>query len=78
MGDTLSQLDYHAAEIIHHRQQHAAHVIDLFGRDGIIVGGFKLADSVHIAHAMDQGDDGFADALFEHFFTDHVCVGDGE
>ena len=29
MGNTLGQLDYHAAEIIHHGQQHPANVIDL-------------------------------------------------
>ncbi len=51
--DALRKFYHHAAEIIDHRQQHAAHVIDLFRRDRVVMRGFKLANGGHIAHAVD-------------------------
>ncbi|CCJ89655.1 hypothetical protein BN132_1583 [Cronobacter turicensis 564] len=53
MRDALREFNHHAAEIIDHRQQHTAYVIDLFGRDRIVMRGFELANSGHIAHAVD-------------------------
>ena len=38
--DAFRQLDHHAAEILDHRQQHAAHVVHLLGRHGVIVDRF--------------------------------------
>ncbi|MNS73022.1 hypothetical protein D3C72_1064490 [compost metagenome] len=66
--DTLRQLDDHAAEILHHRQQHAAHVVDLFGGHRIVLSGFQLADGVHIAYAMHQIGDALAELFGQGFF----------
>ena len=40
--------------------------------------GFKLADSRHIAYAVDQRDDGFPDAVAQYVFADHVRIREGE
>ena len=74
MGNPLGKLDNHAAEVIHHGQQHPAYVIDLLRGDGIGVRGFELANGRHIAHAVDQLDDGFPDAVAQHVFADHVRI----
>ncbi|CCJ85925.1 hypothetical protein BN133_2302 [Cronobacter dublinensis 582] len=74
MRDALSKLNDHTAEIIDHRQQHAANVIHLLGGDGVVMRGFELANSGHIAHAVDEADDRFADALFQHVFAHHAAV----
>lgn len=78
MRDTFGQLNNHAAEIINHRQQHAANVIDLFRRDGIRMRGFQLADGGHITHAVDQVDHRGADAFTQHLFAHHFGIGQRE
>ena len=74
MGNTLGDFNHHAAEVINHRQQHAANVVHLFRGDRIRMGGFKLTYRGHIPHAVDQGDDGFPDALLHDFFADDVAI----
>ncbi len=78
MGNTFGKLYDHAAEVIHHGQQHTANVIDLFGRDGIRVGSFKLADGRHVAHAVDQRHDRVTDAFAQHLLGNHFGVGQRE
>ena len=34
----------------------------------------RLTNGRHIAHAVDQGDNGFTDAVAQHVFADHVCI----
>ena len=74
MGNPFGQLDHHAAKIIHHRQQHAADVIHLLGRDRIRLRGFQLTDGGHITHAVDERHDGLADAFTQHVFRHHVSI----
>ncbi len=74
VGDALRQLDDHAAEILHHRQQHAAHVVDLFGGHRVVLGGFQLANSVHIAHAVHQRDDALAERFGQGLFLHDTGV----
>ena len=40
--------------------------------------GFELANSRHIAHAVDQRDDGFPDAVAQYVFADHVRIRERE
>ena len=74
MGDALGDFNHHAAEVIDHRQQHAANVVHLFRGDRIRMGGFKLAYRGHVPHAVDQGDDRFPDAFLHDLFADDVAV----
>jgi|GEM_PF-6371276 len=76
--DAFSQLQHYAAEIFHHRQQHAADVIHLFRGHGVVVDRFQLADGVHIAHAVYQRDNAFADGGFQLLFTHHFIVSQRE
>ena len=78
MGNPFGQLDNHAAEIIYHRQQHAADVIHLLGRDRVRLRGFKLTNGCHITHAVDERHDGLADAFTQDVFRHHVGVRQGE
>ncbi|MOA37115.1 hypothetical protein D3C78_1586880 [compost metagenome] len=74
MGNAFGQLDDDTAEIIHHRQQHAANIINLFGGDRIRMSRFELTDSSHIAHTMNQFNNGFSYALTQHVFADHIGI----
>ena len=74
VGNALGELNHHAAEIIDHGQQHAAHVVDLFGGYRVGMRRLQLTNRRHIAHAVNQGNDRFSGALAEHFFTHHVSV----
>ncbi len=65
--DAFSQLDDHAAEIIHHREQHAAHVIDLRRGFTALDRDIQLADGGHLFHAVDQLNDLFAVMFFQLF-----------
>ncbi|MNE28000.1 hypothetical protein D3C80_1214260 [compost metagenome] len=78
MGNAFGQLNDDTAEIIHHRQQHAANVINLFGRDRIRVSRLKLTNGGHIPHAMNQFNNGFPYALTQHVLADHVGIRKGE
>ncbi|MNS56768.1 hypothetical protein D3C72_896370 [compost metagenome] len=74
MRDALGKLNHHAAEIIHHREQHATNVIYLFRGDGICLGGFQLADGGHIAHAVNKRHNRLTDAVTQHVFTHHFGI----
>ncbi|MNB88842.1 hypothetical protein D3C75_358620 [compost metagenome] len=72
--DAFGKFDDHAAEIIDHRQQHAANVIDLFSRNGISVGRFQLANSRHVANTMNQRHNLVINAFAHHFFGHDACI----
>ncbi len=74
VSNALGELDDHAAEIIHHRQQHAADVINLFRGDGVGMRSLELADSGHIAHAIDQRNNGLTHAFAQHRLAHHFGI----
>ncbi|MPN33713.1 hypothetical protein SDC9_181204 [bioreactor metagenome] len=74
MGDSFSKFDDHAAEIVDHRQQHAPHVVDLLGGDGIGMGRFQLANGCHVTHAMNQIDDRLTYAFLQGIFANDIGI----
>ena len=78
MRDTFGKLDNHAAEIVNHRQQHAANVIHLLGRYRVGMSGFQLTDGGHVPYPVNQGHDRFTHAFLHDLFADDFAIGQRE
>ena len=76
-GDPLRQLDDDSAHILHHGEQHAAHVVHLLRGGLAAVQGLQRADGLHLQHPFHQLGDLGTEVLVHLLLLDEAGFDEG-
>ena len=76
-GDPLRQLDDDSAHILHHGEQHAAHVVHLLRGGLATVQGLQRADGLHLQHPFHQLGDLGTEVLVHLLLLDEAGFDEG-